>query len=82
MLASNNLCESFNNSFGAPARPRRWSAEAREMRTSCSRSMPDAASKRGARAQPPSTTTRTPSIVRLDSAMGVDSTIRRTPAVV
>lgn len=42
--------------------------------------MPVRESKRGARAYPESTTHRTPWMVRLDSAMGVDRTTRRRPA--
>ena len=63
-----------------PARPARCSAaSAREMRTVSNRVRPLRGSKRGTRVQPASTTTRTPSMVRLVSAMGVASTILRRP---
>ncbi len=62
-----------------PARPRRWSAEARETRTVSSRVSPTAGSKRGTRASPESTTTRTPSMVSEVSAIEVASTTLRRP---
>ena len=46
----------------------------------CRRLSPLRASWRGRRTSPPSTTIRTPSTVRLDSAMSVASTTRRRPA--
>ena len=60
-----------------PARPARWSAAARLMRRVASRVRPVAASKRGVRRQPPSTTMRTPGTVSEVSAMLVASTTRR-----
>ena len=62
-----------------PARPRRWSAEARLTRTVSSRVMPVPGSNRLVRRQPPSITTRTPSMVRLVSATAVASTTLRRP---
>ena len=63
-----------------PARPARWSAEARETRTVSSRVSPVAGSYFGSRDRPLSTTTRTPSMVSEVSAMDVASTILRRPA--
>ena len=62
-----------------PARPARCSAESRLIDTVVRRVMPVPASKRGARASPLSTTTRTPSTVSDVSAMSVASTTRRRP---
>ena len=62
-----------------PARPARWTADACEAAVVCSRLSPLRASWRGRRTSPPSTTIRTPSTVRLDSAMSVASTTRRRP---
>ena len=63
-----------------PARPARWSAAARLMRTVASRVRPVAASSLGARRHPPSTTMRTPGTVREVSAILVASTTRRPSA--
>ena len=62
-----------------PALPARWSAEALLISCSCSLSMPVTRSKRGERQRPLSTTTVTPSIVKLDSAIGVARTTRLSP---
>ena len=63
-----------------PARPRRWSADAlRDPRAVSSRLIPDTGSNAGRRSYPPSTTMRTPSIVRLVSATFVASTTLRRP---
>src|SRR5690606_15911524 len=51
----------------------------REMRRVCRRVMPDTGSKAGSRHRPESITTRTPSMVRLVSAMGVANTTLRRP---
>ncbi len=63
-----------------PARPARCSAEAREMRCTSRRFMPLDGSNKLRRSSPASTTMRTPSMVRLVSAMFVASTILRRPA--
>ncbi|CAB4818999.1 unannotated protein [freshwater metagenome] len=63
-----------------PARPARWSAEARLMATVVSLVIPVRWSTLGTLACPLSTTTRTPSTVSDDSAMSVASTTRRRPA--
>ncbi len=63
-----------------PARPARWSAEARETRTVSSRVIPVEASKTGSRCRPLSMTMRTPSMVIEVSAIEVASTILRVPA--
>lgn len=60
-----------------PARPRRCSAEAFEILTVRSWSMPDAGEKNGMRARPESTTMRIPGIVMLVSATGVARMTRR-----
>jgi hypothetical protein len=65
--------------LGSPARPARWSAEARETRTVSSRVMPVEASNTGSRCRPLSMTIRTPSIVMEVSAIDVASTILRVP---
>ena len=59
-----------------PARPARCSAAARLMRSVSSRVRPVPASRRGARRNPPSTTTRTPGTVSEVSAIDVASTTR------
>jgi hypothetical protein len=62
-----------------PARPARWSAEARDTRTVSSRVMPVDASNTGSRCRPLSITMRTPSMVIEVSAIDVASTILRVP---
>ena len=62
-----------------PARPARWSAEARDTRTVSSRVMPVEASKAGSRCSPLSMTMRTPSMVIEVSAIEVARTILRVP---
>jgi hypothetical protein len=62
------------------ARPRRWSAEARDTRTVSSLVSPTSGSYRGTRASPESITTRTPSMVSEVSAIEVASTTFRRPA--
>jgi hypothetical protein len=63
-----------------PARPARWSAEARDTRTVSSRVMPVDASNTGNRCSPLSITILTPSMVMDVSAIDVASTILRVPA--
>ncbi len=63
-----------------PARPARWVAASRVTRSVTRRLRPVAGSVRATRASPPSTTTRTPSMVRLVSAMFVASTTFRRPS--
>ena len=60
-----------------PARPARWSAAARLMRSVVRRVRPVARSSRGERRKPPSITMRTPGTVSDVSAMLVASTTRR-----
>ena len=62
-----------------PARPRRWSAAARDTRTVSSRVTPASGSKRGTRARPLSMTARTPSMVIDVSAIEVARTTLRWP---
>ncbi len=79
--ASSPSAQSRKQTPGAtrPARPRRWSADARDTRTVSRRIMPERGEKRGTRDSPQSMTTRMPSIVRLVSAIDVASTIFRRP---
>ena len=63
-----------------PARPARWSAEARDTRRVSSRVMPVAGSKTGNLCSPLSMTMRTPSMVIEVSAIEVASTILRLPS--
>ena len=63
-----------------PARPARWSAEARETRKVSSRVRPVDGSNFGRRDQPLSMTMRTPSMVIEVSAIAVASTTLRRPA--
>ena len=60
-----------------PARPRRWSASARDTGSVTSRLIPDPGSNRARRARPQSTTTRMSSIVSDVSAIDVASTSLR-----
>ena len=60
-----------------PARPRRWSAEDWLTRTVSRRAMPEDSENFGTRIRPLSITMRTPSMVRLVSAIEVASTILR-----
>ena len=62
-----------------PARPLRWSAEAWLTRTVSSRVMPERGENFGTRIWPLSITMRTPSMVRLVSAIEVASTTLRRP---
>ena len=63
-----------------PARPARCVIEAWLARTVSNRDNPSAGSNRGRRAKPASTTMRTPSIVKLVSAIEVANTTLRRPA--